>query len=207
MTDLTKKRFAQLGQQLQLDQLSAARRQAEGWRNGLAGLTGLVGAVFVIKGRESVAGMDTAWRWGTAALLVGAFALLLASALSAVRAAHGRPGAQTWLTGDRLFAAVLDEAEQTHDALRTARRLAVAGLSAVVAAVAVTWVVPADDPKEQGPGRTPYVLVTTADGRTTCGALVLSDPRGVVLRSGGRGPGVHRIAAGSVRSVVPVASC
>ncbi|MEV3856590.1 hypothetical protein AB0J38_19965 [Streptomyces sp. NPDC050095] len=207
MTDLTKKRFAQFGQQLQLDQLTAARRQAEGWRNGLAGLTGLVGAVFVIKGRESVAGLPPGWRWCTAALLVGAFALLLGGALSAVRAAHGRPGAQVWLTGDRLFAAVLDEVEGTHAALATARRLSVAGLCAVVVAVAVTWVGPAEAEKAPGgtKGDTAYVRVTTVGGRTACGEFVLSDPHGVTLRKSG--DAVRRIAARDIRTVVPVASC
>ncbi|NEB76317.1 hypothetical protein G3I40_13950 [Streptomyces sp. SID14478] len=213
MTDLTKKRFAQLGQQLQVDQLAAARQQAEGWRNGLAGLTGLVGAVFVIKGRESVAGLPTAWRWSTAALLVAAFALLLAGALSAVRAAHGRPGAQVWLTGDRLFAAVLDEVERTHDALTRARRASVAGLVLVVAAVAVSWVGPAADEKTQGTtrGGTAYVRVTTVEGRTVCGEFVMSDMHGVTLRGSGSGSGadgvVRTMTARTIRTVVPVASC
>ncbi|MET8690743.1 hypothetical protein ABZV77_41710 [Streptomyces sp. NPDC004732] len=216
MTDLTKKRFAQLGQQLQLDQLSAVRKQAEGWRNGLAGLTGLVGVVFVLKGRESVAGLPAAWRWCTAALLVSAFALLLAGALRAVRAAHGQLGAQTWLTGDRLFTAVLDEVERTQDALTTARRCSVAGLCAIVAAIAVSWTVPLDEPKEKegkgpvGRGAASYVLVETRHG-TRCGQFVASDDRGVLLVSkkaaGSDGPSRQRIPADEVRSVTAVPRC
>ncbi|MFK4071409.1 hypothetical protein [Streptomyces sp. NPDC029674] len=215
MTDLAKKRFAQLGQQLQIDQLAAVRRQAEGWRNGLAGLTGLVGAVFVLKGRESVAGMPDLWRWTTAGLLVAAFVLLLSGALKAVRAAHGQLGQQAWLSGDRLFAAILDEVEETQDALASARRRSVVGLCAIVAALAVSWVVPVDaDEGKKSEGRsagTPRVLVTTAKG-TVCGELVVSDARGVTMRAadgGGRkGKPVRRtVPADEVRSVVPVRRC
>ncbi|MEU1132835.1 hypothetical protein ABZ383_23750 [Streptomyces sp. NPDC005900] len=215
MTDLAKKRFAQLGQQLQIDQLGAVRRQAEGWRNGLAGLTGLVGAVFVLKGRESVAGMPDLWRWTTAGLLVAAFALLLSGALKAVRAAHGALGQQVWLSGDRLFAAVLDEVEQTQDALACARRRSVVGLCAIVAALAVSWVVPVgaeEDKKAEGDaGGPPLVRVTTARG-TACGELVVSDVRGVVLRVAGEGARGGRAArrtipADEVTSLAPARRC
>ncbi|MER7169851.1 hypothetical protein [Streptomyces mesophilus] len=215
MTDLAKKRFAQLGQQLQLDQLTAVRRQAEGWRNGLTGLTGLVGVVFVLKGRESVAGMPAVWRWTTAALLVFAFVLLLIGALGAVRAAHGQLGQRTWLTGDRLFAAVLDEVERTQDALTAARRASVVGLCAIVAAIAVSWVVPADAGKEPATA-VPHVLVVTVDG-PRCGELMAGDTRTLTLKvagskgkSGGRTPaaGVWRsIPFDQVRSITPVRGC
>jgi hypothetical protein len=215
VTDLAKKRFAQLGQQLQLEQLTAVRRQAEGWRNGLTGLTGLVGVVFVLKGRESVAGMPAVWRWTTAALLVSAFVLLLIGALGAVRAAHGQLGQRTWLTGDRLFAAVLDEVERTQDALTTARRTSVAGLCAIVAAIAVSWVVPADDGKEPTTAK-PHVLVVTVDG-PRCGELVAGDARTLTLKvagekgkSGGSAPAAsvwHSIPFDQVRSLTPVRGC
>lgn len=204
MSDLTRKRFAQLGQQLQLEQLAAVRKQAEGWRNGLTALTGLVGVVFVLKGPESVAGMTTAWRWTTAALLVLAFLLLLSGALAAVRAAHGQLGRGTWLTGDELLTAVLDEVEHTQDVLTSARRCSVTGLVAVVAAIAVTWVVPAEADKEAKPAG-PTVVVSTAVG-TTCGELVLSDREAVTLRVRGQ-KALRRIPAREVRSLAPAGSC
>ncbi|GGZ34295.1 hypothetical protein [Streptomyces poonensis] len=224
MTDLAKKRFAQLGQQLQYDQLSTVRRQAEGWRNGLTGLTGLVGVVFVLKGRESVAGMPGVWRWTTALLLVAAFVLLLAGALCAVRAAHGQLGQGTWLSGERLLAAVLDEVERTQSAVITARRLSIAGLSAIVIAIAVSWLVPvknAADPAGSGKDG-PYVLVVTDRG-TECGTLVVGDAGAVTIKqakakaeSDKEAPQKttlddarqwHRIPADDVRSVVPTDGC
>ncbi|MFB6814305.1 hypothetical protein ACFCV8_07140 [Streptomyces sp. NPDC056347] len=204
MTDLTRKRFAQLGQQLQLEQLTAVRKQAEGWRNGLTALTGLVGVVFVLKGRESVAGMPAVWRWTTAALLVLAFALLLAGALAAVRAAHGRLGQGMWLSGDRLLSAVMDEVEHTQDVLTAARRCSVLGLSAVVAAIAVSWVVPVEAAKEETPAG-PKVLVSTPAG-VTCGELVLSNGDAVTLRMSGK-KALRRIPAGDVRSLTPAPRC
>ncbi|BCL31571.1 hypothetical protein ACFFS2_08330 [Streptomyces aurantiacus] len=219
MTDLAKKRFAQLGQQLQLDQLTVVRRQAEGWRNGLTGLTGLVGVVFVLKGRESVAGMPTVWRWTTAALLVAAFGLLLIGALGAVRAAHGQLGQRTWLTGDRLFAAVLDEVERTQDALTAARRTSVVGLCAIVAAIGVSWVVPAEESaagSKEPATAVPHVLVVTVDG-PRCGELMAVDTRTLTLKvagesgeSGGRTPaasGWRSIPFDQVRSITPVRGC
>ncbi|MEU1472162.1 hypothetical protein ABZ434_28555 [Streptomyces sp. NPDC005761] len=204
MTDLTRKRLAQLGQQLQLEQLAAVRKQAEGWRNGLTALTGLVGVVFVLKGRESVAGMAGPWRWTAAALLVLAFALLLAGALAAVRAAHGRLGHGTWLTGDVLLTAVLDEVERTQDVLTAARRCSVAGLTAVVAAIAVTWVVPAEADKPAEPAG-PTVVVTTVAG-AICGELVLSDGVAVTLWVRGQ-KALRWIPADDVRSLAPAARC
>lgn len=204
MTDLTRKRFAQLGQQLQLEQLTAVRKQAEGWRNGLTALTGLVGVVFVLKGPESVAGLAPVWRATTAGLLVLAFLLLLTGALLAVRAAHGRLGYGTWLTGDELLTAVLDEVERTQDVLAAARRCSVVGLSAVVAAIAVTWVVPAEKAQETKPAG-PLVVVSTASG-TTCGELLLSDREAVTLKvRGHKAP--SRIPARDVRSLAPAARC
>ncbi|UUU34903.1 hypothetical protein JIX56_36405 [Streptomyces sp. CA-210063] len=204
MTDLARKRFAQLGQQLQYDQLGTVRRQAEGWRNGLTGLTGLVGAVFVLKGRESVAGMPDIWRWTTAALLVLAFLLLLSGALRAVRAAHGQLGERTWLSGDLLFAAVLDEVERTQDALTSARRRSVTGLCLIVAAVAVSWVVPAEESATPKPARA-YVLVATGK-EVRCGELVISDREAVTIKAGKKGK-PHRVPAEQVRSVTPVDRC
>lgn len=204
MTDLTRKRFAQLGQQLQLEQLTAVRKQAEGWRNGLTALTGLVGVVFVLKGPESVAGLTPVWRSITAGLLVLAFLLLLGGALAAVRAAHGQLGRGTWLTGDELLTAVLDEVERTQDVLTAARRCSVTGLIAVVAAIAVTWVVPAEADKEAKPAG-PTVVVSTATG-TTCGQLVLSDREAVTLKVRGH-KALRRIPARDVRSLAPAGSC
>ncbi|MFJ8854650.1 hypothetical protein [Streptomyces sp. NPDC102437] len=204
MTDLTRKRFAQLGQQLQLEQLTAVRKQAEGWRNGLTALTGLVGVVFVLKGRESVAGMPATWRWTTAALLVLAFALLLTAALVAVRAAHGQLGQRMWLSGDKLLSAVMDEVEHTHDALTAARRCSVVGLSAIVAAIAVSWVVPAEAAKDEKTAG-PKVLVSTPVG-ITCGELVLSNGDAVTVKTGGKGK-LQRIPAGDVRSLTPTPQC
>ncbi|MCX4761006.1 hypothetical protein OG562_08500 [Streptomyces sp. NBC_01275] len=205
MTDLAKKRFAQLGQQLQYDQLGTVRRQAEGWRNGLTGLTGLVGVVFVLKGRESVAGMPEAWRWTTALLLVLAFVLLLAGALGAVRAAHGQLGEQTWLSGDRLLTAVLDEVERTQDALVRARRLAVAGLCAIVAAIAVSWLAPVADPASDSGKGGPYVVVDTDSG-VRCGEWAVSDSRAVTIKPA-KGKAWIRIPMGKVRSVTPTDAC
>jgi hypothetical protein len=47
---LDPKRWAQKAQELKFTQLDSARRQAEGWRTGLGGLTTLLSAALIIKG-------------------------------------------------------------------------------------------------------------------------------------------------------------
>ncbi|MFI0236958.1 hypothetical protein [Streptomyces sp. NPDC016845] len=155
--------------------------------------------------------MTDAWRWTTAALLVCAFALLLAGTLVAVRAAHGALGSRVWLSADELMTEMLDEVERTQRALTAARWASVAGLCLIVAAVAVTWAVPVDtaDPDRPTSSAKPYALVSTEYG-DQCGELVLSDRHGVTLRVGtGRAERQQRrtIPLGDVRAVVPVRAC
>ena len=52
---LDSKRWAQLASELKFTQLDTARKQAEVWRAGLAALTALLTAVFVLKGRGASA--------------------------------------------------------------------------------------------------------------------------------------------------------
>jgi len=70
--------------------------------------------------------------------------------------------------------------------------------------VAVSWVVPAEEPADPA-GSGPYVLVDTVAG-VRCGELVMSDRQAVQLRTD-QGKKWRRIPAGQVRSVTPVDGC
>jgi uncharacterized membrane protein AbrB (regulator of aidB expression) len=54
-----------------------ARHQAESWRTGLAGLTGLLAAVLIVKGRDNVSELPRAWQWIVVSLFGCAIAALV----------------------------------------------------------------------------------------------------------------------------------
>ncbi|WP_192883627.1 hypothetical protein [Streptomyces xinghaiensis] len=138
------------------EQLRAARQQAEGYRNFIASLTGLIGAVFVLKGRENLLDLPGWWRWAVIGLLAASFAALIAASWLTVSAVHGPPGYTPTLDATR----VLDyETERTRAIWRMvgrARGLALAGMLAIAAAVLLTWVAPVqEETAETGKAATP----------------------------------------------------
>jgi hypothetical protein len=78
-------------QKADLDQLDRFRKSAENWRNGLTGLTALLGVATAIRGPELAAELSTDTRkWVVLIQLAGLFFLLL-GALFAMNAAYGMP--------------------------------------------------------------------------------------------------------------------
>lgn len=163
-----RKRWAQRAQELRFTQLETARRQAEGWRTGLAGMTALFGAVLVVKGRDNVAGLTPAFRWLVVLTLGAALGLLVRATLLAVRACWGEPGEECLLSGEDLRAWTAREVIEITHAIRRAARLAVASVVALAFAVACTWLGPS------GQSDRPLFLVEH-DAVQTCGALISSD--------------------------------
>ncbi|WP_189261458.1 hypothetical protein [Streptomyces fuscichromogenes] len=139
MADITKKRFAQLGQLLQAEQLAVAQRSAEGWRNGLGALTGLIGVIFFLKGRDNLADLPPGWLYAVTALLVSGFFCLVASTLLATGASFGDPGNSIWFSGDEVFKAVSRRVDSISRFLRFARLLSLVGVTLIVVALAGTW--------------------------------------------------------------------
>ncbi|MFI6231849.1 hypothetical protein ACIBCR_31590 [Micromonospora echinospora] len=161
---ITEKRWTQLAQETQFHQLESVRKQAEGWRTGLAGLTALLAAVLVVKGRSDVSGLAPTARYLVVALLAVAFALLVTASLLALRAASGWPDDRIYLTGEALRAWHASESARIRARIRDAARLMVFGLLILAVAVGVTWLGPAE--KKDAP----LVSVETAAG-TVCGEL------------------------------------
>ncbi|MFE6618487.1 hypothetical protein [Streptomyces sp. NPDC057740] len=85
-------------------QLQAALHQAEGYRNFLASLTGLLTAVFVLKGQEDLSKLGHTPRCLVIGLLVTGFLALVAASWLGVLAVHGRPGEEIMLEAGRLLA-------------------------------------------------------------------------------------------------------
>ncbi|MFF5440373.1 hypothetical protein [Streptomyces achromogenes] len=197
MSTQSDRRWAQLARELEFSQLTELRRQAEGWRNGLAGLTALLAVLVTLKGRDDLSRLPSAARHTATALLGGAFVLLVVGSVRAVRAAHGRPGGRVLLAGQALRRWTEAETIRVTGALRQACVCCVAGILLVCAAVAVAWVTTGSPPDH-------LVRVVTTSGER-CGEFLGSGPDGVVLRSeGGRWVS---LPARTVASVSPVASC
>lgn len=160
-------------------QLDIARRQAEGWRNFLTLATGLLTAVLILKGRDNVTELTTGYRLAVTALLVCAFAGLLAAAYAAVSAAHGKPGDHLeYADALRLLDWETEERKRIVDRIHFVRRATTGGVFAVVAAVLLTWTAPAAEEKKP---ETQLVTVRTSEG-PVCGELVAVDAKGVTVR-------------------------
>jgi Na+/melibiose symporter-like transporter len=123
-------------------QLQIARQQAEGYRNFLASLTGLLTAVFVLKGQENVSKLPETWRWTVVGLLAAGFVALIVASWLTVSAVHGRPGEQTVQVAHEILAAEVSAVRKIWRLVEWARWLALFGVLAVAAAVLITWIVP-----------------------------------------------------------------
>ena len=138
----------------QLEQNKAARLQlirarAEKWIAGATALSGTLGVVLVVKGRDTVTNMPLAWRAATAATLTAAFALLAFGMFRAYQAAYGTPGRLEEvnpipLTGlhSRLLEAREIAAARALNDVAAATKTVAAAIALVMLGVAITWFAP-----------------------------------------------------------------
>lgn len=194
---LDDKRWAQKAQELKFTQLDSARKQAEGWRTGLSGLTALLSAALVLKGRDNITTLATEARWTVVVLLGMALAMLVTATLLAVRAASGRPGQEHLRTGERLQRWTRQEIRRIAQAIRRAAWLATLAIACVAAAIGTTWLAPAAKPAPA------LVEVRYQTGRE-CGKLTGADSRSLTLKTTGR---TDSIALDTMVSVRPVRRC
>lgn len=190
-------RWAQKASQLRFQQVEVVRRQAETWRTGLAGATGLLAAVLVVKGRDNLTGLSPGYRWAVALLFGAALAALVAATLCAIRAASGTPGDECLLTGQELERWSRQETRAAQRAIRTARLLTLAGIAAIATAVGVAWLAPAAE--KQG-----AMVVETQSGRD-CGTFGGAIGGKLLLRTSGQEPKVIPLA--EVVRLESVAKC
>ncbi|MEH0582020.1 MULTISPECIES: hypothetical protein [Streptomyces] len=197
MSAQSDRRWAQLARELEFHQLPELRRQAEGWRAGLTGLTALVAVLVTLKGRDDLNQVPATARETAGALVGLAFLLLVAGSVLAVRAAHGSPGEQVLLAGQALRAWTRREIARVTRSLRWAAVCCVCGVALVTAAVVVVWTTTEAQPDH-------LVRVVTTSGER-CGELLGSGPDGVVLRTEGEKRTLLPVRM--VTKMVPVAAC
>ncbi|MYW41833.1 hypothetical protein GT045_11285 [Streptomyces sp. SID486] len=200
MSAPTDRRWAQLARELEFTQLPELRRQAEGWRNGLAGLTALLTVLVTLKGRDDLAELPGTARLAASATLGAAFVLFVTGSVLAVRAAHGHPGERVLLAGQSLRRWTEQEIGRVTRALRFAALCSAAGLLLVAAAVVLAWVTTESPPDH-------LVRVVTTSGER-CGEFLGSGPDGVVLKNA-QGGGDERLVlpARTVLTVTAAGSC
>ncbi|QXJ22962.1 hypothetical protein AGRA3207_004048 [Actinomadura graeca] len=194
---LDQKRWLQKAQELKFTQLDSARKQAEGWRTGLGGLTALLSAVLIVKGRDTVTTLASGYRWAVVLLLGLALALLVTATLLAVRAASGWPGQEIVRSGEALRAWTRAEIRRISRAVRWAARLATLAIACVAVAVGTTWLGPAAAPA-------PAMVEVRHRGGRVCGELTGADTRDLTVRTGGR---AERIPLAGVVAIRPVGGC
>jgi ABC-type Fe3+ transport system permease subunit len=195
---LDSKRWAQLASELKFSQLDIARKQAEVWRAGLAALTALLTAIFILKGRDNVSDLTEPYQEIVVGLLGLALLLLLLATMWVSRALAGPPGQEILLTGEEVEKWTRGEVRKISTALRWAPTMAAVGVVAVAAAIAVTWLAPA-----QGTSN-PLVQVTESTGHQACGQLIgVSDHELIVQPAAG--PTLIPLTA--VTAITPVTTC
>ncbi|MEU6382921.1 hypothetical protein ABZ847_05085 [Streptomyces bauhiniae] len=124
-------------------QLRVALQQAEGYRTYLSSLTGLLAAVFVLKGQEDLSKLSGTPRWVVIALLSCGFLALVTASWLSVLAVHDRPGVQIYSEPNRLLLYEKRRSREIWRLVEWARWLGLLGVLAVAAAVVVTWISPA----------------------------------------------------------------
>ncbi|MGK5547389.1 hypothetical protein ACSNOH_22030 [Streptomyces sp. URMC 127] len=194
------RRWAELARELEFTQLPELRRQAEGWRTGLTGLTALITVLVVLKGRDNLADLPPGARMTATVLLGCAFLVLVTGALLAVRASHGRPGEEIVLGGQALRRWTRHEVVRVGRALKAAAVCSVLGVVLVAAAVATAW-------STAGERAADLVRVRTPSG-TVCGELREAGAAGVSVWVTDDGRRELRVLpAGAGTTITPAKAC
>ena len=192
------KRWAQLASELKFSQLDTARKQAEVWRAGLAALTALLTAIFVLKGRDNVSALTELCQAVVVGLLGLALALLLIATMWVSRALAGPPGEEILLVGEEVEKWTRREVRKISTALRWAPLMAAVGVVAVAAAVGLTWLAPAQSTAN------PLIQVTESTGHQSCGQLIGVSNHELIVQPT---TGPILIPLSAVAAITPVATC
>jgi uncharacterized integral membrane protein len=170
-------------QALAKSELQRVRAAAEKYQAGLAGLFALIATVTVIKGQESIHDLDLWAQLLIGLLILSALAAAVTGALMAMRAAFGPLDMQP-ITGrpNELIDWQQVEVATAIDKVRSARRLTIASVALIGAAIVVTWL-----PKAAASSS--IKVVTAAE--TICGSL----------KDGSQGKLAIQVAPGNVKNV------
>lgn len=194
-------RWEQKAQRLRFEQLEVARKQAENWRTGLAGMTTLLGAVLIVKGRDNISDLQTPYRWAVTILFGLALTGLATATMLAVRAASGTPTRQSMLSGRDLSAWTAREVPRIRRTLAGAAMLSLSGVALSTIAVGLAWLGPAN-------AEPPADLVTVRTAAAEwCGTLVEIGEGNVVLSTQNAAKVIQTIPLGTVTGIRSTGNC
>jgi len=189
--------------------LDRIRKTAESWRTGMAGLTALVTATLLFKGRASITDYAEPVGYALGALVVLSLALAIASLWRFLMAANGRlaaTSAQSILDAGGVDVRNIHLTTTALADLNVARGLGIASAALLGLALLLSWYGPA---AESTAARVKLVIAAEPPGTTElslCGELKALDGKVVVLQVDGE-PEPRRLKTERVVSMKTLASC
>lgn len=189
--------------------LDRIRKTAENWRTGMAGLTALVTATLLFKGRASITDYAEPVGYALGALVVLSLALAIASLWRFLMAAHGRlaaTSAQSILDAGGVDVRNVHLATTALADLNLARGLGLASAALLALALLLSWYGPAG---KSTAARVKLVIAAEPPGTTEqslCGELKALDGTVVMLQVDGE-PQPRRLKTERLVSMKTLASC
>jgi len=165
------------------------RDGAEKWRTGLALLLGLITAVSLVKGKDTISGLPLQIQYVVGVLLALGLVAAAWGAWRAMRAAFGNPTLKLPITPDELQARNVADGAKALTDLAIAKWLTVISLAAVALAVGLTWYL------QKPPSPPAFVNVVQAkDHLSYCGELLKGDGSTMVVQKSDKNFRVYTIA-------------
>lgn len=166
--------------ELAAQSLTVVRDAAGRWRDGLVALITLVTAGLVVSGPDKAGDMPTIWQWGVAITLIGGMVAVVIGLLLTLEVAAGTPKVIT-LEEFRQQGGKgqldLERAQSGAQRLRTARRVAIPGIIAVLLAIGA-WLVSPTQAESSS-------LEVTTKTEILCGELTGGDQGKITLTLAG----------------------
>lgn len=149
--------------------LQTTRAAAADWAKTIAALSGLLGIVTLVKGREDISALAVPARVLVGLFLLAGVVFAARSIMLAAFASAGTPN-RWWVIGQRLKDRYRTERTLAAQQLLRSRSDAVAAIASLLVAVGIAWYGP-EAPEEPTP---PKVLVTFRDRAPICGDLAIN---------------------------------
>ena len=189
--------------------LDRIRKTAENWRTGMAGLTTLVTATLLFKGRNSIPDYNQSVGYALGALVLVALVLAVTSLWLFLTAAYGRlspTSAQSILDAGGVDVHNVQLTTAALKDLRIARRLSLASTGFLAAGLLISWYGPAAKPPAS---HVKIVIASETSPKTElplCGELKALDKDALLIQIEAE-PNPRRLKTGQLISFKIVPSC
>ncbi len=190
--------------------LERARKLAENWKNGMAGLIALVTATLLFKGQDKITAYELWVQVGLGILAIAALILAVWSVWHFLQAAYGKMievSADELVSMGPKVARDITLTNQTLDDLKWAQKLALGSAIALALAIGLSWYGPVAESKPLAFMKIEVNGATTAEApRTVCGELISQEGTATVLKVKASADNAN-IPTSRIRSAALVSSC